>query len=225
MSSAVSTYSRKNPFPARLTKTRRLTAPGSGKETLHFEVSLAGSGLAYEVGDSLGVFPSNDPAEVDAALAAAGLSGDETVESAGTSLREVLGRQVTLREPSRQLLAAILAKCPEATELSELIDPEAKSVMDDWIEAGRDTQAGDGEMWLARAAIIHQLRFGDSTDTNRLFGYCLRRADDSDFFIRKAIGWALRQYARTDPEAVRTFVDQHRDELSPLSVREATKHL
>ncbi len=137
MSSAVSTYSRKNPFPARLTKTRRLTAPGSGKETLHFEVSLAGSGLAYEVGDSLGVFPSNDPAEVDAALAAAGLSGDETVESAGTSLREVLGRQVTLREPSRQLLAAILAKCPEATELSELIDPEAKSVMDDWID-GRE---------------------------------------------------------------------------------------
>ena len=103
--------------------------------------------------------------------------------------------------------------------------PELLAVMDDWIEAGRDTQAGDGEMWLARAAIIHHLRFGDSTDTNRLFGYCLRRADDSDFFIRKAIGWALRQYARTDPEAVRTFVDQHRDELSPLSVREATKHL
>ncbi|MGA0849064.1 MAG: sulfite reductase subunit alpha, partial [Chthoniobacterales bacterium] len=137
MSSAVSTYSRKNPFPARLTKTRRLTAPGSGKETLHFEVSLAGSGLAYEVGDSLGVFPANDPAEVDAVLAAAGLTGDEAVESAGTNLREVLTRQVTLREPSRQLLAAILEKCPEATELAELIDPEAKSVMDDWID-GRE---------------------------------------------------------------------------------------
>ena len=90
MSQSVPAYSRKNPFPARLTKTRRLTAPGSGKETLHFEVSLAGSGLTYEVGDSLGIFPSNDPAEVDAVLAAAGLTGRETVESAGTDLREVL---------------------------------------------------------------------------------------------------------------------------------------
>jgi sulfite reductase (NADPH) flavoprotein alpha-component len=137
MSMTVSTFSRKNPFPARLTRTRLLTAPGSGKETLHFEVSLAGSGLAYEVGDSLGIFPSNDAAEVDAVLAASGLSGDEPVESAGVNLREVLTRQVTLREPSRQLLAAILEKCPEAAELSELVDPEAKSVMDDWVD-GRE---------------------------------------------------------------------------------------
>ena len=137
MSATVSTFSRKNPFPARLTRTRLLTAPGSGKETLHFEVSLAGSGLAYEVGDSLGIFPSNDALEVDAVLAATGLRGDEPVESAGANLREVLTRQVTLREPSRQLLAAILEKCPDANELSEFIDPEAKSVMDDWVD-GRD---------------------------------------------------------------------------------------
>ena len=65
------------------------------------------------------------------------MSGDEHIESAGTSLREVLTRHVTLREPSRQLLAAILGKCPDAAELSELIDPEAKSVMDDWID-GRE---------------------------------------------------------------------------------------
>lgn len=137
MSSVVPTYSRKNPFPAHLTAARRLTAPGSGKETLHFEVSLAGSGLVYEVGDSLGVFPSNDPADVDAVLAAAGLAGDELVEDTGGDLREVLTRQVTLREPSRQLLAAILGKCPEVAELAELIDPEAKTVMDDWID-GRE---------------------------------------------------------------------------------------
>ncbi|MEX1110659.1 MAG: sulfite reductase subunit alpha [Chthoniobacterales bacterium] len=137
MSATVPTFSRKNPFPACLTRTRLLTAPGSGKETLHFEVSLAGSGLVYEVGDSLGIFPANDAAEVDAVLTASGLSGDEPVESAGVNLREVLTRQVTLREPSRQLLAAILAKCPEAAELSELVDPEAKSVMDSWID-GRE---------------------------------------------------------------------------------------
>jgi sulfite reductase (NADPH) flavoprotein alpha-component len=137
MSSAVSAYSRKNPFPARLTAARSLTGADSGKETLHFEVSLSGSGLAYECGDSLGVFPANDAAEVEAVLTATGLSGDEDIESAGTSLREVLTRHVTLREPSRQLLAAILGKCPDAAELSELIDPEAKSVMDDWID-GRE---------------------------------------------------------------------------------------
>ena len=137
MSSTVSAYSRKNPFPARLTKARSLTGPGSGKETCHFEVSLAGSGLAYEAGDSLGIFPVNDPAEVGAVLAAAGLTGDEPVESAGVNLREVLTRQVTLREPSRQLLAAIFEKCPESAELAELIDPEARTIMEDWID-GRE---------------------------------------------------------------------------------------
>ena len=138
MSNAVSAYSRKNPFPARLTKIAPLTRGGSGKETMHFEVSLEGSGLVYEAGDSLGVFPSNDPAQVDAVLAAAGLPGEEPVESAGTTLREVLSHHVTLREPSRQMLAAILEKDPStAFRLSELIDPEAKPVMDDWID-GRE---------------------------------------------------------------------------------------
>ncbi|MFM8808865.1 MAG: hypothetical protein ACKOJB_08200 [Chthoniobacterales bacterium] len=138
MSTAVSAYSRKNPFPASLSKSTPLTRGGSGKETTHFEVSLAGSGLAYEAGDSLGVFPTNDQAEVDAVLAAAGLSGGENVEIAGTNLRDVLTHQVTLREPSRQLLTAIVEKDPSsAAELSELIDPEAKTVMDDWID-GRD---------------------------------------------------------------------------------------
>jgi sulfite reductase (NADPH) flavoprotein alpha-component len=138
MSSAPSVYSRKNPFPARLSQVRPLTGAGSGKETLHFEVSLADSGLVYEVGDSLGVFPSNNPGEVLEVLAAAGLTGDELVETPEPGvLRDVLSRQVTLREPSRQLLAAILEKCPAAEELTELIDPEAKTVMQDWIN-GRE---------------------------------------------------------------------------------------
>ena len=138
MSAAVSVYSRKNPFPAHLSKSASLTRGGSGKETLHFEVSLAGSGLAYEAGDSLGVFPANDRGDVDAVLAAAGLSGEENVESAGIKLRELLSHQVTLREPSRQLLTAIMEKDPSSVgELSELVDPEAKTVMDDWID-GRE---------------------------------------------------------------------------------------
>lgn len=116
---------------------RRLTSPRSDKETVHFEVSLAGSGLSYEVGDSLGVFPLNDAAEVDAVLGVAGLTGDERVDGTDARLRELLTCQLTMREPSRQLLAAILEKCPAAGELSELVDPAAKPLMEKWIN-GRE---------------------------------------------------------------------------------------
>ncbi|GAA2467796.1 DNA alkylation repair protein [Winogradskya humida] len=97
------------------------------------------------------------------------------------------------------------------------LHPELATTMDDW--------AGDDNMWLVRTAILHQLHYGAATDTDRLFGYCTRQAGHSDFFVRKAIGWALRHYARTDPEAVRSYVARHAGSLSPLSVREATKHL
>ncbi|MFF7202958.1 DNA alkylation repair protein [Streptomyces sp. NPDC008141] len=96
-------------------------------------------------------------------------------------------------------------------------DPALRTDMDTWID--------DDDLWVARTALLHQLRYKDSTDTDRLFGYCLRRADHPDFFIRKAIGWCLREYAKTDPDAVREFVDSARERLSPLSVREALKNL
>ncbi|WP_328859920.1 DNA alkylation repair protein [Streptomyces sp. NBC_00306] len=96
-------------------------------------------------------------------------------------------------------------------------DPVLRTDMDTWID--------DDDLWVARTALLHQLRYKDSTDTDRLFGYCLRRADHPDFFIRKAIGWCLREYAKTDPDAVREFVDSARERLSPLSVREALKNL
>jgi 3-methyladenine DNA glycosylase AlkD len=86
-----------------------------------------------------------------------------------------------------------------------------------------DAWSRDDNMWLVRTAILHQLHYGEHTDTDRLFGYCTHQAGHPDFFVRKAIGWALRHYARTDPGAVRTFVAA--TPLSPLSVREAGKHL
>ena len=95
--------------------------------------------------------------------------------------------------------------------------PELVATLDDWI-------AGD-ELWLARTAILHQLGYKADTDVDRLFRYSLAWAPDPDFFARKAIGWALRQYARTDPDAVRRFLAEHDDVLSPLAVREASKHL
>ncbi|MEU9304222.1 DNA alkylation repair protein [Streptomyces sp. NPDC048269] len=96
-------------------------------------------------------------------------------------------------------------------------DPALAAVMDEWI--------GDDDLWLARTALLHQLRYKSATDTGRLFGYCRRQADHPDFFVRKAIGWCLREYAKTDPAAVRAFVEAERRSLSPLSVREALKNL
>jgi 3-methyladenine DNA glycosylase AlkD len=93
------------------------------------------------------------------------------------------------------------------------------------LSAEMDAWSADADLWLVRTAILHQLHYGAETDTERLFGYCARQAGHRDFFVRKAIGWALRQYARTDPDAVRAFLCAHRDHLSPLSLREAARHL
>lgn len=79
-------------------------------------------------------------------------------------------------------------------------------------------------LWVRRIAIIHQLGSRADTDTKRLFAYAAARAAETDFFIRKAIGWALREYAKHDPAAVYRFVDRMGDRLSPLTRREATKH-
>jgi 3-methyladenine DNA glycosylase AlkD len=95
--------------------------------------------------------------------------------------------------------------------------PELKTEMDRWSECE--------SLWLRRAAILHQLGHKKNTDTERLFGYCRNNSTHPDFFIRKAIGWALRTYACTNPSAVRTFVQSNQEILSPLSVREALKHL
>ncbi|MGW2563691.1 DNA alkylation repair protein [Streptomyces sp. NPDC001514] len=96
-------------------------------------------------------------------------------------------------------------------------DPQLVPVMDEWIE--------DDNLWIARTALLHQLRRKDTTDAERLFRYCLRQSGHTDFFIRKAIGWSLREYAKTDPDAVRDFVAGARDRLAPLSAREALKNL
>ena len=88
-----------------------------------------------------------------------------------------------------------------------------------------DLWIDDPNMWIRRTAILSQIKHKDRTDQDQLFGYCLKRADEKEFFIRKAIGWALREYAKTNPNAVREFALEHRERLSGLSFREATKHL
>ncbi|MCP3423965.1 DNA alkylation repair protein [Nocardioides pinisoli] len=95
-------------------------------------------------------------------------------------------------------------------------------VMDAW-------SIDQDSLWVRRTAMLSQLRHGEHTDTDLLERVLVANLDDTvhgrDFFVRKALGWALRQHARTDPAWVRTFVATYDDRLSGLSRREALKHL
>ncbi|HIK14442.1 MAG TPA: DNA alkylation repair protein [Leptolyngbyaceae cyanobacterium M33_DOE_097] len=95
--------------------------------------------------------------------------------------------------------------------------PELRSTMDGYSQ--------HPNLWLRRTAILHQLKYKQKTDAERLFHYCIENAESKEFFIQKAIGWALREYAKTDSTAVVAFVNHHQKRLANLSQREALKHL
>ena len=98
-------------------------------------------------------------------------------------------------------------------------DPKRmKPLMRRWAKAG-------DSLWKRRAAILCQIRFKTETDLDLLYACIESNLEDRDFFIRKAIGWALRQYAWVDPKEVARYVRANRTRLSPLSVREALKNL
>jgi 3-methyladenine DNA glycosylase AlkD len=77
-------------------------------------------------------------------------------------------------------------------------------------------------IWLQRLSVIFQLGFKDKTDVDLLFHNILQLTDSKEFFVQKAIGWALRDYARIEPDLVKKFVAENN--LKPLSVREALKY-
>jgi 3-methyladenine DNA glycosylase AlkD len=85
--------------------------------------------------------------------------------------------------------------------------------------------ARSDDLWKRRSAILAQLGFKRDTDLALLYDCILPSVGSPEFFLRKAIGWALRQYARTDPKEVIRFVRHHEAKLSPLSKREALKRL
>lgn len=93
----------------------------------------------------------------------------------------------------------------------------SQTLMDQWLL--------DSDFWVRRSAMIHQLGWRDKTDIKRLQQYALQLSGESEFFIRKAIAWALRDYAWQNPEFVRTFVNQNVSVFSNLTIREATKNL
>ena len=79
-----------------------------------------------------------------------------------------------------------------------------------------------GQLWLQRVCLIFQLTYKEKTDAELLFRYVRQVADSKEFFLQKGAGWALRQYSKTDPAAVRNFLDTTR--LSSLTRREGGKY-
>lgn len=78
-------------------------------------------------------------------------------------------------------------------------------------------------MWLNRSAILHQLKYKEKMNEGLMFEIIQDHIESNEFFIQKSIGWVLREYAKTKPETVRSFV--HSMDLKPLSRREALKHI
>jgi 3-methyladenine DNA glycosylase AlkD len=78
-------------------------------------------------------------------------------------------------------------------------------------------------MWLRRTSILFQLKYKEKTNEELLYKYIKRNADSKEFFIQKAIGWALREYSKTNSNSVRTFIQQNA--LAKLSIREGSKYI
>ena len=85
--------------------------------------------------------------------------------------------------------------------------------------------AVDDNLWIRRSAILCQMKAKEQMDLDLLYACIEPSIGSKEFFLRKAIGWVLRHYARTNPDEVRRYVSTNSDRLSPLSKREALKHL
>lgn len=95
--------------------------------------------------------------------------------------------------------------------------PETRPVILQW--------SRDEDIWLRRLAIDHQLLRKDQTDQHLLEQILVNNLNQTEFFINKAIGWALRDYSKTNPGWVKNFIRQHHGKMAPLSIREASKYL
>src|SRR5437762_7932648 len=132
---AAPTYSRSNPFPGKLLVNRRLSGPESRKDTRHFEIDLSGWGLSFEVGDSVAVYPTNDPALVDEIIHALCARGDEQVPAAKTQkpFREALLRDYSITQPTPKFLRAISERASAAPMLKELLHPDRKHDLENYL--------------------------------------------------------------------------------------------
>jgi sulfite reductase (NADPH) flavoprotein alpha-component len=132
---AASPYTRANPFPGKLVVNRSLCGEDSGKDTRHFEIDLTGWGLNYEVGDSMTVWPTNDPELVDEIIKIIGAKGDEAVKSPTreTTLREALLRDCRITQTAPKFLKAVAERASAAPLLTDLLKPERKQELDTYL--------------------------------------------------------------------------------------------
>ena len=134
---AASAFSRKNPFPSRLTVNRKLSGEGSEKDTRHFELELAGSGLAYECGDSIGILPKNDPGLAEEILQSLHMTGEEMVpgnEGTPKALRAALIEDCQITQPSKQFMQAMAERGGEAAAfLRDMLDPLRKHDLESYL--------------------------------------------------------------------------------------------
>jgi sulfite reductase (NADPH) flavoprotein alpha-component len=132
---STSQWTRANPFPGKLVVNRRLSSDDSEKDTRHFEIDLTGWGLSFEPGDSVAVYATNDPVLVDEIIRALGAKGDEPVPAAKTTkpFREALLRDYSITQPPPKFLKAIAERASAAPMLTELLDPDRKQDLDNFI--------------------------------------------------------------------------------------------
>ncbi|MEH7074545.1 DNA alkylation repair protein [Neobacillus drentensis] len=100
-------------------------------------------------------------------------------------------------------------------KIAEKFPEVAAETIDGW--------AMNDNLWLRRAALLFQLKYKEKTREELLYKYIQQNAQSREFFIQKAIGWALREYSKTNPESVKRFIETTK--LAPLSVREGSKYL
>ena len=126
-------YSRKNPFLAELTRHDHLTRPGSLKDTRHFVINLAGSGLQYTPGDSLGAFGRNPPALVDQVIGLLGFD-PETITRDTLTLRRTLVEDYTLNRANRKIMSGLAERIPQGEQRNRLMEiVDNSEVLSDFI--------------------------------------------------------------------------------------------
>lgn len=105
--------------------------------------------------------------------------------------------------------------------VTAMVSPQMRRFHDDGLV---DAWSASGDRWLIRAAIGHQRGWKQETDVERVLGLCDAHWQDEEFFIAKAIGWALRDLARLEPQSVRAFLGAH-DDGNRVAIREAQRGL
>lgn len=135
-----SAYTKDNPLPAKLLENRVLNKDGSSKDTRHLVIDIAGSGLSYSVGDSLGVFAANRPQIIEEIIELLGATGNEPVLpprlTAAISLRDALTSKLSLAGPTKKILETLAAKTTDAKEqarLTELLAPGAEELRESFL--------------------------------------------------------------------------------------------